>query len=409
MNMKEVLIKEYSNLKKLSIPSKELENTFNHHFIKGAFLEILGDKHKKFLVEFINQDSNKIIYSSEITTNMWTKCNIQYYINWKIKVTDLSTNEVVFEKPYNAENKRVYIHLDSKALGDTLAWFPYIEEFRKLHKCEVVVSTFHNSWFKSEYPELEFIEPGTVAHNLYAQYSIGWHYKEDKSVDFDKNPLDFRKLSLQETCSSILGTTHAEIRPKLAFKKSSPNIEGKYVCIAPHASAHAKYWNYGGGWEGPTGWQIIIDYLNNKGYKVVMITLESLGDSWHDSKIGGTLQGVIDKTGEYSLEDRANDIMNADLFIGLGSGLSWLSWALNTPTVLISGFSKPYSEFKDCSRVFTPSLNICNGCFNTERLDPGDWEWCPKHRDTDRMFECTKTITPDSVIKAIETQLLNKN
>ena len=33
--------------------------------------------------------------------------------------------------------KRTYIHLDSKSLGDTLAWFPYVEQFRVENKCKV--------------------------------------------------------------------------------------------------------------------------------------------------------------------------------------------------------------------------------------------------------------------------------
>ena len=37
-----------------------------------------------------------------------------------------------------------------------------------------------------------------------------------------------------------------------------------------------------------------------------MITKEPLGDEWHDSKLYGTLEGVIDKTGEYSLEENRN-------------------------------------------------------------------------------------------------------
>lgn len=403
--MREVLIQGYSTLKKLNIPSKEMDYTFNCHFVEGPFIEILGDESKRFSIKFINQDNDKAIYTTEISNNMWTRCNVQYYVNWKIEVTDIDTNEIIFEKYFNAENQKVYIHIDSKALGDTLAWFPYVEEFRKEHQCKVTVSTFHNEWFESQYPDLEFVKPGETVYSLYAKYSIGWHYNENGEPNLDKNPQDFRKIGLQETCSDILGTTKAEIKPKLSFNKTlqTTPIEGKYITIAPHASAHAKYWMY------PGGWQTIIDYLNDQGYKVVMITLEPLGDEWHDSKLGGTLTGVIDKTGNYPLEDRATDIMGADLFIGLGSGLSWLSWALDTPTVLISGFSKPYSEFKDCSRVFTPSLDICNGCFNTHRLDAGDWEWCPKHKNTDRMFECTKSITPESVIKAIETQLLNKN
>jgi len=83
--MKEVLIKEYNNLKKLSIKPKEGSYIFNIHFVKGAFVEILGDKFAKFRVEFINQDNNEIIHKTEITNNMWTKTTIKYYVNFLIK------------------------------------------------------------------------------------------------------------------------------------------------------------------------------------------------------------------------------------------------------------------------------------------------------------------------------------
>jgi len=135
-----------------------------------------------------------------------------------------------------------------------------------------------------------------------------------------------------------------------------------------------------------------------------MITQEPLGDEWHDSKLGGTLKGVIDKTGDAPLSERANDMMNAKAFIGIGSGLSWLAWGLGTPVVMISGFSEPYSEFEDCERVFTPEGN-CNGCFNRVRLNAGDWEWCPDHKDTDRHYECTKSISSSTVISAVNKQL----
>ena len=137
-----------------------------------------------------------------------------------------------------------------------------------------------------------------------------------------------------------------------------------------------------------------------------MLTQESLGDEWHDSKLGGTLTGVVNKTGDFPLKDRMVDIRDAKAFIGVGSGLSWLSWALNTPTVMISGFSYPYTEFQDCERVYPRDPKTCRGCFNRKWLDPGDWEWCPDHKDTPRQFECTKTITPDQVIASIN-KLLN--
>ncbi|MDA8959211.1 autotransporter strand-loop-strand O-heptosyltransferase [bacterium] len=394
--MKEVLIKEYNNLKKTTIKSKIGDYVFKLNFINNSTLEILGEKEGKFNVQFINQDNGKIVYETTITNNMWTKCTKQYFVNYLVKVKDVDSGNIIYEHSYNAQGKKVYIHFASKAIGDTLAWFPYAEEFRKKHNCDLIVSTFYNEWFEENYPNIKFIKPGTEVFDLYAMYEVGWHYNENNTINYETNPSDFRKYSLQECSADILGIDYNELKPNLTFTNNGPTIDGKYVCIAPHGSAHAKYWNT------PGGWQTIIDYLNGKGYKVVMITKEPLGDEWHDSKLGGTLTGVIDKTGDYSLAERANDMMNAEFFIGIGSGLSWLNWALDKKTILISGFSAPFSEFKDCERIFTPDLNTCNSCYNKEKLDPGDWEWCPKNKNTEKQFECTKSIHPELIIKAIE-------
>jgi autotransporter strand-loop-strand O-heptosyltransferase len=288
--------------------------------------------------------------------------------------------------------------MDSSAIGDTLAWFPYLEEFRKKHNCELVVSTFHNEWFIKTYKDIEFVNPGTEVPNLYAMYNVGWFYNEDRTVNLDKNVREFKSLPLGQTSSDILGLEYTEIKPRVYLKKKPKSIKQKYVVIAPHASAHAKYWNH------PGGWQRVINWLNDNGYKAVMITSEPLNDEWHDSKLGGTLKNVVNKTGNLPLEDRMNDIVHASAFIGVGSGLSWLSWALGQKTVLISGFSEPYSEFTDCERIYTPSGH-CSGCFNREWLNPGDWEWCPDHKDTPRHFECTKSITPEMVIKSLQKVL----
>jgi autotransporter strand-loop-strand O-heptosyltransferase len=330
---------------------------------------------------------------------MWTKTNIQYFVNWKVEVTDKETNELVFEHKLDLTDKKVYIHFESSAIGDTLAWFPQVEEFRKKYKSKVVVSTFHNDWFKNQYPELEFVEPGTEVFNLYAMYCIGWFYNEDRTVNFSKSPIEFKKHPLGETASSMLGVSYKEIKAKVNVPDKVRQIDEKYVVIAPHASSHAKYWMY------PKGWQTIIDYLNKNGYKVLMLTHELLGDEWHDSKLGGTLTGVINKTGNYPIEDRMVDIKHADAFIGVGSGLSWMSWSIGTPTILISGFSEPYTEFLDCERIFNYDTNVCTGCFNKHWLNPGNWEWCPEHENTPRQFECSKTIKPEQVIKSINKLL----
>jgi autotransporter strand-loop-strand O-heptosyltransferase len=396
--MKQELINTYNSIKNLNLPIKVPSNTFNVNFIEGAFIEILGKQDKQYKVLIENLDTNKVIHNTIISNNMWTRTNDKYFIRWGIKVYDLSTNELVFEHQYNPKDKRVYIHLDSDAIGDTLAWFPYVEEFRKKWNCHVVVSTFKNKWFESKYSELEFTTPGESVPDLYAMYGLGWFYNDDKTFNSQRIPCDFKPLPLQETSTKILGLNYNEIKPILDFQDEGRPIEEKYVVIAPHASAHAKYWNY------PGGWQKIIDTLNVKGYKVMMITQEPLNDEWHDSKLGGTLLNVVNETGDFPIETRMNQIKHAEAFIGVGSGLSWLAWAINTPVVLISGFSESYTEFEDCERVATPEGN-CTGCFNREWLNPGDWEWCPDHKDTPRHFECTKSIKPSQVLKSIQNIL----
>ena len=62
---------------------------------------------------------------------MWTKCNKSYYIPWIIKVNGKIVHQL------DLENKDVVISLDSKSIGDTLAWVPQILEFVKRHKCKI--------------------------------------------------------------------------------------------------------------------------------------------------------------------------------------------------------------------------------------------------------------------------------
>lgn len=398
-NMEENLLRIYrETTKNNSTPIIiEKQNTFTVNFINGAKISISNDVESSYLVEFIDKSNGSSIYETVIKNNNWAETSVKYYIDWKINVVCLKTNKIVYTHELNLEKNRVYIALESSAIGDTLAWFPMVEEFRKKYKCNLTVSTFHNSFFEKHYPEIQFVKPGDVVHDLYAMYRVGWYYNENNTVNNSLNPTDFKIKPLQHTACDILGLPPMAVKPKVRVVNKEPQILGDYVCIAPHASSHAKYWNY------PNGWQVVIDHLNSKGIKVVMLTQEKNGDPIHDAKIGGTLRNVIDKTGNGSLNERITDIVNSKFLIGVGSGLSWLSWALNKPTVLISGFSYPYTEF-DCVRIF-PKENVCTGCFNNLKLDAGDWNWCPIHKDTTRMFECTKTITPEMVISEIDKLL----
>ena len=360
---------------------------FNSSYFKQPFIEIKGNSDKQFLVEFL--DKEKIIYSNVISSGMWSRAGGEYNSDWNIKV--YTQNKLIYENKINYENRRVYIHLDSSSLGDTLAWFPIVEEFRKKYNCEVICSTFHNYLFERTYPFIQFVNPGQVVNNLYKMFTIGWFYNEDNTINHNMIPTDFKNQHLQKTCSDILGLEFKEVKPIVDFTPKERPLDKKYFCIANHSTAQSKYWN------NPTGWQEVVDYIKSKGYEVVLLSKE------HDGHMGNKNPKGVIKLENKTLNEIMNYIHHSEAFIGLGSGLSWLSWSLNKKVFLISGFSRPNCEMEDCVRIFTPDpINTCNGCFNDLRLNPGDWNWCPKHKNTERMFECTKSITGKMVINEIE-------
>jgi autotransporter strand-loop-strand O-heptosyltransferase len=357
------------------------------HFVKGPYVEIKGNIDSEYTVKFIDNKTGKVHYSTNIKNNCWCKCSIEYFVEWKIVI--YQNDKIWYEYVYDAKGKRVYIAMDSKALGDSLAWVSYVEEFRKQHECEVITSTFMNHMFEQRYPNVKFIEPGKAVENLYAMYCVGLFYNDDNSINFFKNPIDPKTQTMQKMCSDILGLNFKEV--KTLIKKRNVKIDKnlKQVCIGVFGTAQSKFWN------NPTGWQTVVDWLNNKGYTVKLLSKE--GDDYMGNKLP---KGIVQHPNG-PLELVMDEMLKSKAFIGIGSGLSWLSWSLNVPTVLISGFSYDWAEMQDCIRIAAPK-GKCEGCFNRIRLDAGDWNWCPDHKGTDRQFECTKSITSEMVIKELE-------
>jgi autotransporter strand-loop-strand O-heptosyltransferase len=388
----EDLLNFYNSVTNINITQNKpltKDYTFVRHYVTQPYFEIQGTTENKLNIKYYD-DNNTISYQNELSINSWIKLNKEYFIKWRTTVEE--NGEIIYNETLDLKDKRVYISFGSKSLGDTMAWVPYCEVFRKKHGCKLIVSTFLNSLFKDQYPEIEFVEPGDTVPNIHAQYRLGWHYTSEGVYDNNKHPFDFKKMPLQKTATDILGLDYKEVRPLLKL----PNTpKKKKVGIGFHSTAQSKYWN------NPDGWQTVVDHLNNLGYECMIYSKE--GDGYMGNhypkgvKIykGGNLQEIID------------DLSSCEFFIGLGSGLSWLAWACKLPVVLISGFSEKWAETTlDTYRVINES--VCHGCFNSERLDAGDWNWCPLHKNTDRMFECTKEITSEVVIGEIN-KLLNSN
>ncbi len=166
-------------------------------------------------------------------------------------------------KTFNIENKRVLISLDSRSIGDTIAWAPYAIEFMKKYKCKVILSTFHNKWFKGldKYKDIEFLEPGHSTQ-CYAQYKIGWYKNNDGEWVNDGSNLNICNLiPLQQTATDILGLEFKELNYGVHLNMGLRPLKEKYIVIGPQATSGCKEWVY-------DNWCKLASKFVNKGYKV---------------------------------------------------------------------------------------------------------------------------------------------
>lgn len=344
-------------------------------FHEGAKISISGgEPDEVYSYQFINLETKTSLYGGDIRTNQWARCSHSKYTPYKITVR--GSKKFKLDYTLDLTNKNVLIILDSTSLGDSIAWFPYVEEFRKKHNCKVTCSTNWGELFEACYPEIKF-QPLTWSGDFYAIYKIGCYENKESSTYV------YRDVSLPRIASSILGLNETEIKPKIDVRNKSRIIPNKYICFATESTAQAKFWN------NPTGWQDTIDYLNSVEIEPVLI---QLGEN-------NSFKNIRNLSGKKSIHDTINYIYNSEFFVGIGSGLSWLAWALNKPVVLISGFSLPRSEFWTPYRVI--NTNVCHGCWNDTKFDKGDWNWCPKLKGTPRQFECSTKITSNMVIENI--------
>jgi autotransporter strand-loop-strand O-heptosyltransferase len=384
-NIHRIVTRDKNILESEIVSNNLKKNTINFNFVDGAFIEVVGDISKKYEVEFFDKRTNTSLYRTTIKNNTWSKPNAKFYVDWLIRVKD-DTGEIQ-EFDFNLEGNKVLISFESFSLGDTIAWIPYADEFRKKHNCKVCVSTPHLELFKSEYSEIEFVLPGSLVNDIYAHYRLGL-FVDNNNFNLSKNPIPANKVPLQKVATDILGLDYVEIKPKIKNIKPYKS-EKPYICLGVHSTAQAKYWN------NPTGWQELVDFAKSEGYDVYVLSKEE------DGYMGNTYPNGVVHIQNKTLEEIASYLLGSDGFVGVSSGLSWYAWGLNVPTVLISGFTDEDLEMKnDVVRII--NKDVCNGCWAKHMFDKGDWNWCPEHKGTKRQFECSKSITFNMVKSGLE-------
>lgn len=331
----------------------------------------------KLKVDFHEKNTGNCVYSCdkvmEGTQSIWVEISRKYHCDYVIKIyVDGVLSHI---ETTSLRDRTVLVRLDSVAIGDTLAWFPQVLEFQKATGCRVVVSTFHNyllDKFKS--PDIIIGNPNeTYRHDVC--YKVGVF--EDPSLD----PCNFRTKPLQKCCSDILGIPYRERHLDLRHLAGGRPIKEKYAVICTTSTMDCKEW------QNKKGWQEVVDALNAQGLKVVCVPKPTL-------KLEGLYAAEVDKD---IVKGALTYIRHAELFVGLPSGLTWVSRTVGTWAVMISGFSKDFAEYKSGLDRVT-NTQVCNGCYNDTAVKYDRYRhWCPRNKG----FECTKAISGADAIAVI--------
>ncbi|MBO6178855.1 MAG: autotransporter strand-loop-strand O-heptosyltransferase [Selenomonadaceae bacterium] len=372
-----------------------------YDFRMGARVKVPDNS--KWFVRITDTLTDTIVINGWAENGVTLSTPVVTYTPWRIEVYNES-QKPVFIHDFNVEGKNVVIEPGSRLLGDNIAWVPYALEFKKRYKPNKVTFLAPGhliEMFKRSYPEIEF-GLGSTDHpaDTYASF-----YPAQPFPSTEKKflPQCWKYNNLQYGGAGPLGLyPFKEIQPKLIPEKNERPIKEPYVVIASMGSAECKIWSH------PTGWLQTIDFLKSVGYRVICIDRDKVvGTPNHYHYVPF---GAEDCTGNIPLDERLNMLMHAEFFIGMSSGLSWLSWAADCPTIMISGFSLPYYEYRNPYRI--TNTYFCNGCFNNDEKDfeHSRFDWCPRHQDDDKMrFECMRNITPTHVINTVRQLMRDFN
>lgn len=386
----EKAVETYPDFEKLSdsplsceteIPGLKLDFNF------GLRLEIPAGNYRVKISDF----AGGMIFFDEEISDVRLISTEKYFVHWQIEI--FRDGENIFSYRFDLTEKPVLVVFPKVLrLGDTISMLPYVSEMKRFYRCEtsMILPEYLREFAAGLCPEIPQVEK--INSDYYATF-----YPGVSSSDLPVLPEDIRAYPFGRLAGRIFGFSH--VAPKNFFQPTLPPVTDEpYVCIAVQASGNKKCWLW------PGGWDIVVDYLKNLGYRVFCIDKEKVVT---DS--GMTIRkpdGAEDFTGDRPILERANMIYHAEFFVGLSSGLAWVANAVNKPVVLICGFSRDWSEFYTPYRV--ANRLVCNGCVNDLRVNFFE-KICPYHSGTSREMECQKKISPRQVIDAIENLITSEN
>jgi len=291
--------------------------------------------------------------------------------------------------------KKILITIISTSIGDTIASLPYVEKFQEVNPNDEVYLSINRglvSYFETVYPTIKFVTDDT-------------NVSFDKVINLEYN---FNK-NIQQGYSEGLGFSEFKyLRPKMLIPELKRPIKNKYITIGVHSTSQLKYWNHPLGKETQPispNWNGLCGMIRKQGYTPVVVELDEM---FGVLPYRNGLPSKANKKFGQSLLESMNLIYHSEFYIGLSSGMSWVAHAMGKPVAMISNFTEDWNEFdlslEDYIRITNKS--VCHGCWNKIneefKFDASDWYWCPKHKDTERQFECHTSITPEMVLEKIK-------
>ena len=214
---------------------------------------------------FRDLDRGNLLYCMDMKPNCGVSSVKKFFIRFGLEIfrcDDLT--RPIFRHDLDLTDRDVLIQFPVGAIGDTIAWFSYVEQFRCKHSCRLKVSMDPRlaALFRVQYPEITFITREDAAKETpYATYNLGLFF----GGDTDHQVFDFRQVGLHRTVGHILGVDDLADAPPRVNLSAPRRIKEKYVCIASQASSQCKYWN------NPSGWREVVAFLKAQGYRVLCI------------------------------------------------------------------------------------------------------------------------------------------
>lgn len=318
----------------------------------------------------------------------------KYFVPWEVTIGDLYI-------PFDLWGKDVLISYRAPTVGDAMYWLAHVNEFKEMTGCKLTVAATNAAiaLYQKIYPDINWVTHEYALENhdhWQAIYRLGVFAQANSPYQV----IGYRQNNLITHAQMILGIPLRLSPPDLTSLNLQPtaDLPKDYIVIAPQGSGAKKTWSM-------PYWQELCDVLVSRGINVVAV-----GD-------GPIPTGIINRSGRHPLETTLSIIKYAKAFIGGPSGCYAMAWFVDTPRVIISGFTNATVEAPTPYRAYpVQGCMDCWGCLYAPLIKT-DLD-CP-HAELPPDFpgevvrplqvhECLLNVTPLMVLNQLKQLYIDK-